>query len=55
MTGGTKDTLKTFAFKKQKHYKSILDRIKEEDQEIVFHASKAKNKGLVNEIKKLKQ
>lgn len=54
ITVGTESTLKTFAFKKQKHYKSIPDRIKEEDQEIVFLASKAKNKGLVNENKKLK-
>lgn len=54
MTMGTKGTPKTFAFKKQKHYKNVPDRIKKEDEEIVFLASKAKNKGLVNEIKKLK-
>lgn len=54
MTMGTKGTPKTFAFKKQKHYRNVPDRIKKEDEEIVFLASKAKNKGLVNEIKKLK-
>lgn len=51
---GHKRHPKTFAFKKQKHYRNVPDRIKKEDEEIVFLASKAKNKGLVNEIKKLK-
>lgn len=45
---------KTFAFKTQKHYKSIPARIEKVDRDSVFRGSNAKNKDLFNENRESK-